>query len=211
MKNSTSYVISGVLAVAILVLYILHFTSKPKNDSGVTTVELSKTKDNVLPIAYVRVDSLLTNYNYAKDLNESLMRKEENSRAALNQRESQIGAAAQEFQRKVQNNAFLSQERAQQEQQRILKMQQDFQQMAQKMQQDFMLEQQKLNIQMEDTIKVRIQEYNKTKGYQVIFTTTGSNNILYGEKIYDITKDVTDFLNKKYGPVTIATDKKDKK
>lgn len=211
MKNSTSYVISGVLAVAILVLYILHFTSKPKNDSGVTTVELSKTKDNVLPIAYVRVDSLLTNYNYAKDLNESLMRKEESSRAALNQRENQIAAAAKEFQRLVQNNAFLTQERAQQEQQRILKMQQDFQQMAQKMQQDFILEQQKLNIQMEDTIKVRIQEYNKTKGYQVIFTTTGSNNILYGDKIYDITQDVTNFLNKKYGPVTIATDKKDKK
>ena len=29
MKNSTHYIISGVLAVALIVLFILHFTSKP--------------------------------------------------------------------------------------------------------------------------------------------------------------------------------------
>ena len=73
----------------------------------------------------------LINYNFAKDLNEALMRKEESSRATLNQKEAQLNAAAQEFQRKLQNNAFLSQERAEQEQQRILKMQQEYQQMAQ--------------------------------------------------------------------------------
>ncbi len=202
MKNSTSYIISGVLALAIIILYILHFTSTPRNDNKVMPIDISKGKVSALPIAYVRIDSLLTNYNYAKDLNESLMRKEESTRAALNQRRNSIASAAQEFQRKLQNNAFLSQERAQQEQQRIMKMEQDFQQVGAKMQQDFLVEQQKLNIQMEDTIKVRIKEYNKLKGYQVIFATTGSNNILYGEPMYDITKDVTDFLNKKYGPST---------
>ena len=79
------------------------------NDSSIT-----------LPIAFVNVDSLLINYNFAKDLNESLLRKEESTRATLNQRQSQINAAAQDFERKLRNNAFLSQERAQQEQERIM-------------------------------------------------------------------------------------------
>ena len=210
MKNSTSYIISGVLALAIIILYILHFKATPANDNKVMPIDTSKGKISALPIAYVRVDSLLTNYNYAKYLNESLMRKEESTRAALSQRRNSIASATQEFERKRQNNAFLSQERAQQEYNRIMKMEQDFQQLGAKMQQDFLLEQQKLNIQMEDTIKVRIQEYNKAKGYQVIFATTGSNNILYGEKVYDITKDVTDFLNKKYGPTTAKSTEKKK-
>ncbi|MFA7226649.1 MAG: OmpH family outer membrane protein, partial [Dysgonamonadaceae bacterium] len=120
MKKSNFYIINGVLAVAIIVLYILHFTSQPSSVKK-TQIQFNLEDSTLtLPVAYVNVDSLLTNYNFAKDLNEALMRKEENSRATLNQKESQLNAAAQEFQRKLQNNAFLSQERAEQEQQRIL-------------------------------------------------------------------------------------------
>ncbi|MGB4053112.1 MAG: OmpH family outer membrane protein, partial [Dysgonamonadaceae bacterium] len=130
MKKSNFYIINGVLAVAIIVLYILHFTSQPSSVKK-TQIQFNLEDSTLtLPVAYVNVDSLLTNYNFAKDLNEALMRKEENSRATLNQKEAQLNAAAQEFQRKLQNNAFLSQERAEQEQQRILKMQQEYQEMA---------------------------------------------------------------------------------
>ena len=204
MKNSTHYIISGVLAIALIILFILHFTSRPAageaakknlsvllNDSSIT-----------LPIAYVNVDSLLMNYNFAKDLNESLLRKEEGTRATLNQRQNQINSAAQEFDRKLRNNAFLSQERAQQEQERILKMDQEYQQLAERLTQEFMLEQEKLNIQMEDTIKVRMVEYNKGKNYEIIFSNRTTSTVLYANDKYDITSDVVEFLNSKYGPVT---------
>ena len=124
MKNSTPYIVSGVLAVALIILYILHFTAD--NSSGNATGKdlslLLNDSSITLPIAYVNVDSLLMNYNFAKDLNESLLRKEESTRATLNQRQNQINSAAQEFERKLRNNAFLSQERAQQEQERIIQM-----------------------------------------------------------------------------------------
>ncbi len=204
MKNNYSYIASGVLAVALIVLYILFFNQKQSRASNNSSNLISMVNDSsvTLPIAYVNVDSLLLNYNFAKDLNEALMRQEENARASLNQKEREFNQAAQDFQRKLQNNAFLSQERAEQEQQRLMKMQQDYQVLAERLAQEFALEQQKLNIELGDTVKVRLAEFNKDKGYQIIFSNTAADNILYADKKYDITSEVIAFLNKKYGPQT---------
>lgn len=203
-QNNLFYIVSGVLAAAIIALFVLHFTSKPGNNHSRNITANLNDSIVTLPIAYVNVDSLLVNYNFAKDMNEALMRKEESSRATLNQKERQLQAAAQEFQRKVQNNAFLNQERYDQEQQRIVKMQQDYQQTAERLAQEFALEQQKLNIELSDTVKVRINEYNKNRGYQLILSNTGSDNVLYADDKYDITPEVIEYLNSKYGPATSA-------
>ena len=67
MKN-INYVINGVLAVAVIILFVMQFSGK--KESTVTpafTTEGDST--NLLPVAYVNVDSLLSNYNYSKDLN----------------------------------------------------------------------------------------------------------------------------------------------
>src|SRR5690554_2282305 len=213
MKNSTHYIISGVLAVALIGLFILHFTSKPvaNQTSGRELSVLLNDSSITLPIAYVNVDSLLMNYNFAKDLNESLLRKEESTRATLNQRQNQISSAAQEFERKLRNNAFLSQERAQQEQERILQMNQEYQQLAERLTQEFMLEQEKLNIQMEDTVKARMIEFSKGKHYEIIFSNRTTSTVLYADRKYDITEEVIAFLNERYGPATAATKPEEEK
>lgn len=213
MKNSTPYIVSGVLAVAIIILYILHFNpnSSVNGSRGSDLSQLLNDSTITLPIAYVNVDSLLINYNYAKDLNESLLRKEESTRATLNQRENQINSAAQDFERKLRNNAFLSQERAQQEQERILQMNQDYQQLAERLTQEFMLEQEKMNLQMEDTIKARMKEFNSDKRYEIIFSNRTTSTVLYADKKYDITQDVVAFLNNRYGPATAEAVKEEEK
>ncbi len=205
----------GVLAVAIIILYILHFSSNSGKSAPSKSEIATLINDSsiTLPIAYVNIDSLLINYNFAKDLNEALMRTEENSRASLNQKERQLNSAAQEFQRKLQNNAFLSQERAEQEQQRIMRMQQEYQELAERLAHEFAIEQEKLNIEMEDTIKAQLKNYNTERNFQLILSNRGTSNILLGNVKYDITKEVTDFLNKKYGPTTgtAKSDSSDKK
>jgi outer membrane protein len=206
MKSYTNYIVSGVLAVAVIVLFILHFNSNTSSneESGKNLSVLLNDSTIALPIAFVNVDSLLVNYNFAKDLNESLLRKEESTRATLNQRENQINSAAQEFERKLRNNAFLSQERAQQEQERIMKMNQEYQQLAERLSQEFLLEQQKLNIQMEDTIKVRIEEFNSTRNFEIILSNTSTSTLIYAKDKYDITNEVVQYLNNKYGPATAS-------
>ena len=115
MKN-INYVINGVLAVAVVILYIMQFSGK-KESSVTRTFASAGDTTALLPIAYVNVDSLLLNYNYSKDLNEIILKKQENSRANITQKARSLQGEMQDFQRKVENNAFLTRERAEQEQQ----------------------------------------------------------------------------------------------
>ena len=201
MKN-TNYIINGVLGVAVIALFIMHFTCK-KNCGGNNVSEVQGDSTVVrLPVAYINTDSLLLNYGYAKDLNETLLSKFENSRASLNQRGNKLQADMLEFQRKYENNAFLSPERAQQEHTALLKRQQELQEQMERSQQDLGLEQMKMNQQMTDTVIAALNEFNKTKKYQIIFSNVGgNNNILIADDAYNITKEVTDYLNKRYVPV----------
>lgn len=81
-------------------------------------------------------------------------------------------------------------------------MDQEYQQLAERLTQEFMLEQEKMNIQMEDTIKARMKEFNLDKNYEIIFSNRTTSTILFADKKYDITRDVIDFLNGKYAPVS---------
>ena len=197
MKN-INYVINGVLAVAVVILFIMKFSEK--NESTVTKTFASGEGDttNLLPIAYVNVDSLLLNYNYFKDLNEQLLKKEENSRANVTQQARALQNEVQEFYRKVENNAFLTRERAQQEQERLMKKEQEIQSLDNKLSQELLQERQKLNEQLRDTVVSKLKVYNKEKGYQVIFSNTADDNILSAGDAYDITNELIDLLNKSY-------------
>lgn len=197
MKN-VNYVINGVLAVAVVILFIMQFSGK--KESAVTKASASGESGevSVLPIAYVNVDSLLINYNYFKDLNEQLLKKEENSRANVNQQARSLQTEVQEFYRKAENNAFLTRERMQQEQERLMKKEQELKDLDAKLTQELLVERQKLNEQLRDTIISTLKVYNKDKAYQMIFSNTAEDNILLAGDAYDITNELIKMLNKSY-------------
>lgn len=198
MKNN--YIISGILGIAVIVLFILHFTGSDKvcaesqeSKSGVATEQL--------PIAYIKMDSLLSNYKYHIDLNESLIRKSEDKRSSLNQKGVALQKEMSEFEKKFQNNAFLTQERAQKEYERIMNKQKDLAMLEQEMAQELGMEQMQMNIQLSDTIVASIKLFNTPQKYQMIFSNIGTQTILYAdEAMYDITNDVIEFLNARYTP-----------
>ena len=196
MKN-INYIINGVLAVAVVILFVMQFSDK-KETRNVRPVASGENLTGTLPVAYVNVDSLLENYNYAKDLNEIILKKSENSRASVNQKATSLRSEMQEFQRKIENNAFLTRERAEQEQQRLLQKQQELQELDARLSQELMNEQQKLNEQLRDTVVAQLKVFNKDKGYQIIYSNTLGDNILLANDIYDITAEVLDHLNKNY-------------
>ena len=140
----------------------------------------------------------MLNYNYFKDLNEQLLKKEENSRANVTQQARTLQTEVQEFYRKMENNAFLTRERAQQEQERLMKKEQELKDLDAKLSQDLLVERQKLNEQLRDTVVSKLKVYNKDKGYQVIFSNTAEDNILLAGDAYDITNELIDLLNKSY-------------
>lgn len=196
MKN-LSLVINGILAVAIIVLFILFFKSNNKNAEA-PSLKFESDSTVALPIAYVNIDSVLTHYNYAKEASDALMKKTETSRASISQKQKNLAKEQQEFERKMQNNAFLSQERAEQEYARIQKLAEDLQQTAARLDNELTMEQMKVNNQLADSIRLCIKDYNKTANYQIIMSNSGLDNILYAKEKYNITDKVVDLLNSRH-------------
>jgi len=195
MKN-LSLLTNAILAIAIVVLFVLVLRNKSSNT---TARQVVRGNDSIiagkLPLAYVNIDSLLLNYQFAKDANESLIKKQENSRLTINSRAQSLQTEMAEFQKKLEANAFLSRERAEQEQARLLKKQQDLQQLDGKLSQQLLQDQQKMSEELRDTINAFMKDYNKDKKYEMIISNTSSDNVLYAAEGYDITAEVIKMLN----------------
>ena len=196
MKN-INYVINGVLAVAVIVLFVMQFSSK-KESTVAPAFTTEGDSNNLLPVAYVNVDSLLANYNYSKDLNERILKMQEDYRLDLTQRSKALQTELNDFQRKYEANAFLTAERAQQEGTRLQKKQEELQNYAAIKEEELAATQMELNGQLRDTIVAQLTTFNQAKGYQIIFSNTMGDNILLSNPAYDITAEFLEVLNKNY-------------
>lgn len=196
MKN-LSLISNIVMAIAIILLFWLVLGNKSTAVSNTVISGKKLATNGKLPIAYINIDSLLLNYQFAKDANESLTRKQEDSRLTINTKARQLQMEMGEFQKKLENNAFLSRERAENEQLRLQKKQQELQEMDSRLSQQLMQVQQKMSEELRDTINKFMKEFNKDKKYEIIISNTSSDNILYADKSYDITEEVTKILNER--------------
>lgn len=146
-------------------------------------------------IVYVRNDSLLTNYTLFKELSEEMLKKEENARATLNEQQRDLEQDAMDFQRKLQNNAFATQQRAEEENARLMKKQGELQALSEKLQNELLAEQQKNSTIVMDSVHNVLKEVSDEFGYMIIMSDP-----LYGVESLDITGLVLERLNKKYKP-----------
>ncbi|MFI3298124.1 MAG: OmpH family outer membrane protein [bacterium] len=153
----------------------------------------------VLPVAVVNTDTLLYNYDLAVEANENLIKKQEDIRLDLNQRARNLQNEVADFQKKLENSAFLSRERAESEQNRLIKKEQDLQQLEQTKTQELMIEQQNLSERLLDSINSVINHLNASGKYALIISTNSmNNNLLFCDPKYDITSEVTEILNERY-------------
>ena len=161
-----------------------------------------------LKIAYVEVDSIMTQYTFAKEYSALLEKKGQNIQATLAQKQQNLQAAAANFQQKIQQNAFTSREQAESQQAAIQRDQANLQSLQQRLSNEFAAEQEKYNNALHDSIAHYLAAYNKDKKYSIIFSKSG-DNLLYADKAYDITKEVIAGLNKAYkGKVAAETQAK---
>ncbi len=148
-------------------------------------------------IAYVEVDSLMTQYKFCKEFTEILQRKSNNARNTLTAKGQALQNAMQNFQQKLQSNAFTSREQAEGQQAAIQRQQQSLQELQARLETELAQETQKYNEGLRDSLMHFLDKYNKDKKYDLILTKQG-DNILYAAKRFNITKDVINGLNKGY-------------
>ena len=164
-----------------------------------------------LKIAFVEVDSLMTQYDFAKDYSVTLQKKSNNARNTLNQKSNELQAAVANFQQKLQNNGFTSREQAESVQAGIERRQRDLQELQARLENELANETQKFNQALRDSLNSFLASYNKDKKYDMILSKAG-DNILFADRKFDITKDIINGLNKRYKPEPAKKDeKKDEK
>lgn len=177
--------------------------SAPKMD------DKAEAKEQVAPaelkIAYVEVDSIMTQYNFCKDYTQILQKKGQNIQNTLASKQRSLEQAAANFQQKLQQNAY-TREQAEGIQASLQKQAADLEALNQRLSTEFQTETDKYNNALRDSIQHFLAKYNKDKKYSIILSKAG-DNLLYADKTYDITNEVIAGLNKAYKPK--AESKKD--
>ena len=163
-----------------------------------------------MKIAYVEVDSIMTQYSFCKEYSLILQKKSNNARNTLNQKGQQLQTAAANFERKLQNNGFTSRDEAARVQAAIQRQQQDLQELQNRLGSELDAETAKFNAALRDSLQNFLKVYNKDKKFDLILSKAG-DNILYAEKRHDITQDVINGLNKRYKSTLKTGEKADKK
>lgn len=162
-----------------------------------------------LKIAYVEVDSIMTQYQFCKDYTAILTKKGQNIESTIQQKGAALQTAANNFQTKIQQNAY-TREQAQAIQASLQKQNADLQALQQRLGTEFQEEQDKYNKALHDSIANYLACYNKDKKYSIIFSKSG-DNLLYADKAYDITKEIIAGLNKAYKPAAVKKEEPKKK
>ena len=183
-------------ALAIAAMMVSCNNSAPKMDEQPAAAGASTTG---MKIAYVEVDSLMTQYTFAKDYSVTLEKKSNNARNTLTQKGNALQAAVNNFQQKLNNNGFQSREQAASVQNAIQRQQNDLQALQARLETELANETAKFNEALRDSLNNFLRAYNNDKKYDIILSKAG-DNILIGNKKLDITQDVINGLNKRYKP-----------
>lgn len=186
----------GVATCAVAMVCSLDSCKDNSKTAEVPKVQTADGKEVAMPIAYVRMDSVLKQYTYSKEIQAKLEADAAASRSRLQGKAAAFQKAAEDFDRRARINAFVSEDAAKKEQARIMRMQQEAagleQQLSGELAQKSALMQEDLMKKIEEELKV----FNGGR-FKLILSNAV---VLYGDDALDITTDFVKYLNENYKP-----------
>ena len=166
--------------------------SAPKMDEPAAS---NAAQPSGMRIAYIEIDSLTSQYEYAKQMSLELEKKGTNARNTIQSKSQQFERKAQAFQQKLQSNGFTSREQAEAEQASLQREQENILALQQRLEKELANEQQKFLQALQDSLDHFLADYNKTKKYDMIVNKAA---VLYADNRFDITSEVVNGMNKRY-------------
>ena len=151
-----------------------------------------------LKIRYIDEESIMANYNLAKDINEAMLRRQNQFDAAQKQRGNEISKFGNAMQQKYQNNQYLTEDAFNADQAKLQKMQADAENYLASLQQSIQNELNQSQIQLLDSIDNFMKDYAKKKGFDMVLRKSAT---LFIDERYDVTDEVIEGLNKRYNKV----------
>ncbi len=171
--------------------------SNNKETGNEEVAQTAETEVTGLRIAYVELDSLMSQYQLYKDYEEVLTRKGTDIQNTLAQKQRKLESSATAMQRKYENNGFQTRDELERAQQSLQQQEMELQQLAAKLNNEFNEEQARINQEARDSIQAFLKIYNQTKKYDYVMIKAGDNLLIANPK-YNITKDIVTGLNKRY-------------
>jgi len=184
--------------IAVFAAVVLMAATSCKDDQTAPVSNASGTALENLKIRYIDEDSIMANYNLAKDINEAMLRRQNQFDAAQKQRGNEISKFGNAMQQKYQNNQYLTEEAFNADNAKLQKMQADAENYLANLQQSIQNELNQSQIQLLDSIDNFMKEYAKKKGFDMVLRKSAT---LYIDEKYDVTNEVIEGLNKRYNKV----------
>lgn len=184
------------LLVAACAVALTSCNEKPKDTKPAANMPQAAMEK--LTIRYVDEDSIMNNYNLAKDINEAMLRRQNQFDAAQTQKGNEINKFGTAMQQKLKTNGYLTEDSYKADEAKLQKMQNDAQNYLGNLQQSIQNELMQSQTQLMDSINNFMNEYAKQKGYDMVLRKSAT---LYIDSKYDVTKEVIDGLNKRYNKV----------
>ena len=154
-KINPGLALNILLFIAVVILYILFFTSKPKNDEKNVTFS---TKNRIQTIAFVNSDTLMEHYNFVKDLKANLESNKKQLEAQFTSKQNYFQKQIADLQSKV-STYLISKEEAQK---KAAEMQQELMELNQNLTDKLSKQELEMNTALLDTISSFI---NNTRAY----------------------------------------------
>ncbi|TXK52433.1 OmpH family outer membrane protein [Pontibacter qinzhouensis] len=147
-------------------------------------------------VVYINTDTLLTNYQYFKDVSTRLKGKAQKTEANLR---SQADAFQKEVAKYQQTGAGMTAEQQASTEQKLAQKQQQIQERGQKAGNDIAAEEAEEMKKLYDRVEAYLKKFCEEKGYKMVLSyARGNSAILYGVSSLDVTSEVLTGLNQEY-------------
>ncbi|MFO7671913.1 MAG: OmpH family outer membrane protein [Bacteroidales bacterium] len=191
-------VTSAVLAAAVVVLFILHFSGGEKGEKrGGDTREVSIMDPSGISIAFFSMDSVMNNWDLYFSYQQELSKKQSEMEAEFAGKTESFYQRVQDAQYKIQRQ-LVTRSEAEQLQQQLASEEQQLMGLQNQYAADLQEQGMVKNRQMMDMIERYVTKLSKENGYSFVYSYQFGGNLIYGAKPYDITSQVVAGLNQTY-------------
>lgn len=194
----------AIAAKAMMFAATISFAScQGSNEKTVTTetpanAEAEQAAPSGLNIRFIDGDSIAAHYNLAKDFKEMSIRTYSKLENAQRSRAAEIQKFGSQIEEKMRSNGYLSEASYNADVEKLNKMQADAQSYLATLQRNAEQELMQQQIQLNDSIKAFIRDYNATRNYDAILLKSAG---LHFNPALDITNEVIEGLNARYNKV----------
>lgn len=192
MNSNTSLIWNALLTLAVATLFFLHFSGRKGESSFLTS---DSTSLGGRKIVYVQVDSLLSKYEYFKEVRKDLESRRYKLDYELTNRGKSLENEIAFFQQKA---PTMTMEQGRSVEEQLVKKQQDFVQYREKEAQKLAKEELDRNEELYVQIYDYIDRYNKDNQFEFVLGYSRGGGILYANKELDVTEKVLNGLNEEY-------------